>query len=579
MVREVLIRLIAIGALIAAGTAAVAAEGRHALVVGVNDYQNVPKLQKAVGDARAMKTALERAGFTVDLVLNPDRRGFNLAISNFSRKLRAGDVALFHFSGHGVALDGENYLLPTDVPAPGDGDKELLKLEAMPLTGVLERIRDAGARTEILIIDACRDNPYAGRGKRSFGVRGGLAQIQPPRGPGGVFILYSAGYGQTAADRLNDKDTEPTSVYTRTLLRKITVEGKPITDIAREVREDVEALAATIGHAQRPAYYDELSGPPFYFVPPSGKSQTAARSPAIELAFWNSIKDSRNAALFRDYLAKFGDRAVFASIANAKIRELAAPAQPPAVQPQPQSPRPIVPPVAALPTPDANNFQPSFDCAQDTGRIDDTMIVFTSDHGDYLGDHWLGEKELFHEQSVRVPLIIVDPDPAADRTRGTVERRFVEALDMVPTFMDAVGINASRHRLEGRSILSLLRGPGPSEPEWRDAVFSEIDYGFYRARDILKVGPSDARGYMIRTDRWKYIYFKGFRPQLFDLDNDPEEFIDLGEDAAYQDVCAELREKLFQRLLARRNRVTMSDEQVTETRNSESESGIVIGRW
>jgi len=220
-----------------------------------------------------------------------------------------------------------------------------------------------------------------------------------------------------------------------------------------------------------------------------------------------------------------------------------------------------------------------FKFLQDTGRIDDTMIVFTSDHGDYLGDHWLGEKELFHEQSVRVPLIIVDPDPAADRTRGTVERRFVEALDMVPTFMDAVGINASRHRLEGRSILSLLRGPGPSEPEWRDAVFSEIDYGFYRARDILKVGPSDARGYMIRTDRWKYIYFKGFRPQLFDLDNDPEEFIDLGEDAAYQDVCAELREKLFQRLLARRNRVTMSDEQVTETRNSESESGIVIGRW
>jgi len=375
MVREVLIRLIAIGALIAAGTAAVAAEGRHALVVGVNDYQNVPKLQKAVGDARAMKTALERAGFTVDFVLNPDRRGFNLAISNFSRKLRAGDVALFHFSGHGVALDGENYLLPTDVPAPGDGDKELLKLEAMPLTGVLERIRDAGARTEILIIDACRDNPYAGRGKRSFGVRGGLAQIQPPRGPGGVFILYSAGYGQTAADRLNDKDTEPTSVYTRTLLRKITVEGKPITDIAREVREDVEALAATIGHAQRPAYYDELSGPPFYFVPPSGKSQTAARSPAIELAFWNSIKDSRNAALFRDYLAKFGDRAVFASIAHAKIRELAAPAQPPAVQPQPQSPRPIVPPVAALPTPDANNFQPSFDCAQDTGRIEQVICA------------------------------------------------------------------------------------------------------------------------------------------------------------------------------------------------------------
>ncbi len=82
-----------------------------------------------------------------------------------------------------------------------------------------------------------------------------------PKGRAVSSSCFSAGFGQTAADRLNDNDREPTSVYTRTLLNKISVEGKPITDLAREVREDVEALAATVNHEQRPAYYDELSGP------------------------------------------------------------------------------------------------------------------------------------------------------------------------------------------------------------------------------------------------------------------------------------------------------------------------------
>ncbi len=214
---------------------------------------------------------------------------------------------------------------------------------------------------------------------------------------------------------------------------------------------------------------------------------------------------------------------------------------------------------------------------EEAGRSRDTMIVFTSDHGDYLGDHWLGEKELFHEQSVRVPLIIYDPDPAADRTRGTVERRLVEAIDLLPTFLDAVEAKASRHRLEGRSILQLLRGDAPAV--WRDSVFSEIDYAFYQARSILDVGPSDARGYMIRTGRWKYLYFKGYRPQLFDLESDPDEFADLGDDPGFGAVRDEMRVRLFERLLERRNRVTMTEGQVLGIRNDEGSNGILIGRW
>ncbi|MCZ3129687.1 sulfatase-like hydrolase/transferase, partial [Acinetobacter baumannii] len=79
------------------------------------------------------------------------------------------------------------------------------------------------------------------------------------------------------------------------------------------------------------------------------------------------------------------------------------------------------------------------------------MIVFTSDHGDYLGDHWMGEKDLFHEPSVRLPLIVVDPSPAADATRGSVCDALVEAIDLVPTFVEACGGTPQPHRLEGRA--------------------------------------------------------------------------------------------------------------------------------
>jgi len=214
---------------------------------------------------------------------------------------------------------------------------------------------------------------------------------------------------------------------------------------------------------------------------------------------------------------------------------------------------------------------------EETGRARDTMIVFTSDHGDYLGDHWMGEKELFHEQSARVPMIIYDPSPEADATRGTVSTRFIEALDMLPTFLDVIGAPIPTHRLEGRSLLPILHGRDPAN--WRDAVFSEIDYAFYQARQTLDVGASEARGYMIRTDRWKYVYFKHFPPQLFDLAEDPDEFVDLGTSPGHAAVREEMKERLFARLLERRNRVAMSDAEVLQRRSGETKTGIIIGRW
>lgn len=214
---------------------------------------------------------------------------------------------------------------------------------------------------------------------------------------------------------------------------------------------------------------------------------------------------------------------------------------------------------------------------REAGRLEDTLIVFTSDHGDYLGDHWLGEKELFHDCSVRIPLIIVDPSDRADATRGSAETRLVEAIDLVPTFLDALGVELPTHRLEGRSLLPLLHGESPA---WREAVFSELDFAFYRARRSLGLGVNEARCWMIRTARWKYVAFKAFdRAQLFDLESDPDELVDLGQSAAHAAVRAELQAMLFARLADRRNRVTVSDAAVEARTDGARANGVIIGEW
>ena len=219
-----------------------------------------------------------------------------------------------------------------------------------------------------------------------------------------------------------------------------------------------------------------------------------------------------------------------------------------------------------------------FEWLEAHGRMDDTLIVFTSDHGDYLGDHWLGEKELFHECSVRIPLVIYDPDPIADGTRGTQNDLFVESIDLIPTFLDLFGgWKDAGHVLEGRSLLPALRDGRNNER--RDAVFSESDYAFKPVRRYLDIEPADARAFMVRTDRWKYILYEGYRPQLFDLESDPDEFRDLGGRADHADVRAEMHERIFTWLRKRRTRIAISEEAVRKRTGGARRRGIIIGEW
>ncbi len=214
---------------------------------------------------------------------------------------------------------------------------------------------------------------------------------------------------------------------------------------------------------------------------------------------------------------------------------------------------------------------------EERGRMDDTMIVLTSDHGDYLGDHGLGEKDLLHEEVARIPMIIYDPDPSADSRRGSVDDRLVESIDMIPTFLDSQGGDLHSHRLEGRSLLPLLRGTGEVDG-WRDAAFSETDYSFHPARHALGQGPNENRAYMVRTADWKYIFYEGHRPQLFHLAEDAMEQNDLGDDPAFAERRAELHETLFHWLRNRRHRV-MPDTVVEQRTGSAKKRGYFFGVW
>lgn len=230
---------------------------RHALVIGNDGYESLPPLQKAQNDAEAVAATLTAQGFEVDLLLDAGRRAMSKGISDMAGRIRPGDEALFYFAGHGVEVAGRNYLLPADAPAARPGDEAFLTAESLAADDVLWTLQERGAAVTVMILDACRDNPFPREGTRSAGSARGLAPIAPPEGS---FILFSAGAGQSALDSLGSGDGNQNSVFTRALLPLLARGDLTLPEVARLLRGEVEAVAATVRHKQRPAYYDELTG-------------------------------------------------------------------------------------------------------------------------------------------------------------------------------------------------------------------------------------------------------------------------------------------------------------------------------
>ena len=213
------------------------------------------------------------------------------------------------------------------------------------------------------------------------------------------------------------------------------------------------------------------------------------------------------------------------------------------------------------------------DHLETTGQMQDTMIVLTSDHGDYLGDHWMGEKDLFHDPSVRVPMIIYDPRSSADATRGTVCDALVETIDLAPTFVDAAGGQVASNILEGRSLLPWLRG---ETPDWRHFAISEYDYSASPQAVKLGLDPTDCRLFMVFDGRYKMMHAEGgFRPMLFDLETDPSEFHDLAKSTSHDAEIDRLYGLLADWGRRPAQRVTKSDEDIRQMRGKSLRRGIL----
>ena len=218
-----------------------------------------------------------------------------------------------------------------------------------------------------------------------------------------------------------------------------------------------------------------------------------------------------------------------------------------------------------------------FEHLERRGRANDTLVIFCADHGDYLGDHWLGEKELFHDTVQKVPFIVADPRAAANPTRGAVEKRFVEAVDVAPTVLATLGLPVPAHRIEGRSLLPLLHGEAVSD--WRDMAYSELDYSWRQARLTLGKSVQRCRAYSLRSTRWRYVYWLDEPEQLFDLQADPEEFQDLGRETSSAAVRAQMRERLLRFLAERKHRTTVTESQVEAGTAAHKRAGVYFGQW
>jgi hypothetical protein len=292
---------------------AAVAQSRHALVVGIDTYSDVAPLQKARNDARAIHAVLLDAGFASDLILDAGQIALLTAVNTFAGRINPGDEVVVFFAGHGVEIDGRNYLLPADVPQAMPGTEILVTARALALDTLTSLIEARGARVSLIIVDACRDSPFPRQGTRSLGASRGLGRV--PAAPEGTFILFSAGVGQAALDRLSDDDPDPNSVFTRVLLPNITEPGLPIHEMARQVRTDVRQLARTVGHEQFPAVYDQFDGT-FVFVPsvapepePNIPALQTTGDPCVELLpLWQVISESVDTNALTVFSTSYADR-------------------------------------------------------------------------------------------------------------------------------------------------------------------------------------------------------------------------------------------------------------------------------
>lgn len=298
--------------LVQTGSANANAGKRMALVIGNGAYTNAPALKNPPNDARDMAANLKTLGFDVSSGVNVSQREMKRLIRDFGQKLKAGGNGLFYYAGHGVQARGRNYIIPIDADIQSEADVED---SGVDVGLVLNYMDDAQNGLNIVILDACRNNPFA----RSFrSAAEGLAQVDAPTG---TLIAYATAPGRVAADGAGEN-----GLYTSELLKAMRMPGLTATDMFMQVRREVMKRT---GNKQVPWEASSLVGS-FYFsaplnsterLPTGGTTGTGVDPAAFELSYWESIKNSTDPEDFKAYLEKY-PRGQFAALAKNKIRIL-----------------------------------------------------------------------------------------------------------------------------------------------------------------------------------------------------------------------------------------------------------------
>ncbi|MET4423044.1 caspase family protein [Bradyrhizobium barranii subsp. apii] len=293
------------------------AQARVALVIGNGAYEKVPELPNPTRDAADIGRALERLDFKVTQVRNAAAQEMRKAVVEFGRSAEMSDIAVVFYAGHGMEVGGENWLIPISAELRSDTDAES---EAISLRSVSLQVSKA-RKLGLVILDACRNNPFAAKMKRSFSTRAVARGLAPTEPSDNVLIAYAARDGTTASD--GDGRNSP---FTTSLLRHIETPGLEISFLFRRVRDDV--MAAT-RREQQPFVYGSLSKEEIYLKAPAVAAQAPAAStpapaaPAEDEKFWQAVRTSTVAALFEQFLARY-PRSDHAVEARQRIKDLKA---------------------------------------------------------------------------------------------------------------------------------------------------------------------------------------------------------------------------------------------------------------